>query len=137
MVTARPHLFQCGSFRLASGAASAWKIECDALSKDDWEGIARMAFEVLPPFGSVLGVPRGGVPFAAALSKYATGNANQALLIAEDVVTSGKSIENYRRSLPREPEAGVWGVCLFARGAFVPKWVVPLFTFNYAGVGGR
>lgn len=137
MVTARPHLFQAGSFKLASGGASAWKLECEALTRDDWEGVARIAFEILPPFGSVLGVPRGGVPFAAALAKYATGNDNQPLLLAEDVVTSGGSIEKFRKSLPREPLAGVWGVCLFARGASVPRWCIPLFTFNYTGVGGR
>lgn len=137
MVTARPHLFQAGSFKLSAGGASAWKIECDALTKADWEGIARIAFEILPPFGAVQGVPRGGVPFADALRKYATGDANHALLLAEDVITTGGSITKYRAALPREPVGGVWGVCVFARGTVVPRWCIPLFTFNYTGTGGR
>jgi hypothetical protein len=65
-------LFQLGDFTLASGASSLWKIECDALTPEDWQALAQMAVEILPPFGEVVGVPRGGVPFADALRPFVT-----------------------------------------------------------------
>lgn len=64
-------LFRLGDFALASGSRSSWKIECDALTADDWRALAAMAVEVLPPFARVVGVPRGGWPFMFALQPYA------------------------------------------------------------------
>jgi pantetheine-phosphate adenylyltransferase len=113
-------LFQTGHFVLASGATSGWKIECDGISPAEWDALALMASEMLPPFGSVEGVPRGGIPFADALRKYATQGP---LLICEDVVTTGGSMERYRAG--REAN----GVAVFARGT-PPDWVVPIFTMT-------
>lgn len=113
------NLFQSGVFKLASGGYSNWKIECDALTKEDWATLAAMAYEVLPPFGEVVGVPRGGIPFANALRDYITvGHVN--LLIAEDVVTTGKSINQYK-----DGDSTI-GVCVFAREK-CPDWITPLF----------
>ncbi len=122
-------LFATGDFVLASGAKSSWKLECDALTPGDWEGLARIASEVLPPFRSAVGVPRGGLPFALALGRYATGAAEHPVLLCEDVVTTGGSIVRYRNEL--EDNAAPWvssyiGVCVFARGK-CPGWVTPLF----------
>lgn len=113
-------LFQLGDFVLSSGTQSNWKIECEALTTDDWKALAAMAAEVLPPFRWVEGVPRGGLPFAAELAHYARAD-SMTLLIAEDVVTTGGSMERHRngRSL-------CVGICVFARGP-VPEWVTPLF----------
>jgi orotate phosphoribosyltransferase len=123
-------LFQLGDFTLASGAKSRWKIECDALAADDWAALAAMAAEVLPPFCRVVGVPRGGLPFAAALSAYATGNGDHPLLVAEDVVTTGRSAQRLTQELSKTPGAlgrsGTIGVCVFARGE-CPDWITPLF----------
>lgn len=124
----RPALFQHGKFTLASGATSDYKIECDALTPDDWEGLAAMAMAFLPsPFGRVVGVPRGGIPFAKALEKYANP-ASKRLLIAEDVVTTGGSIERFSLNNPvvQDDPVTVIGVCVFARGK-CPGWVTPLF----------
>lgn len=118
------HLFQLGDFTLRSGRKSAWKIECEALTPGDWAALARMAAEVLPPFGQVVGVPRGGLPFAGALARYTVAWTDR-LLIAEDVVTTGGSIERVRAEQSGHPDPV--GVCVFARGS-VPPWVAPLFT---------
>lgn len=127
----RPVIFQVGSFTLASGAKSNWKIECGSLTKADWAGLAAMAAEILPPFREVRGVPRGGVPFADALRRYVTQGP---VLVAEDVVTTGGSMERFAAA-----ECGNWpgsperiGVCVFARGP-VPDWVTPLFRMPSAG----
>lgn len=118
-------LFQSGDFTLASGRRATWKIECDALTADDWAGLAAIAAEFLPPFGEVLGVPRGGLPFAAALEKYVTPAGDRNILVAEDVVTTGGSIERFRDAI-HTGGLNVIGVCVFARGP-CPAWVTPLF----------
>lgn len=114
------NLFQLGPFTLPSGKVSHFKIECDVLTADDWASLARLAVEVLPPFGEVEGVPRGGLAFADALRPYATDGG---LLIADDVWVSGLSMERHRE----------WrdaiGVVAFARGPLHP-WVRPLFEMD-------
>jgi orotate phosphoribosyltransferase len=121
------HLFQYGDFTLHSGAKSKWKIECDALTKEDWDGLAQMAYEKirhlgLGGFGAVEGVPRGGIPFAEAMKKYIT-TGHKTLLICEDVVTTGSSM---KAQLDKCGVTDVLGVAVFARGV-VPSWVVPVF----------
>ena len=118
-------LFQLGEFRLRSGGASRYRIECDALTPGDWECLAAMAAELVPPFREVRGVPRGGLPFAAALAAHADPLAD-VLLIAEDVVTTGGSMERF---LAATPVAGFWavaGVAAFARST-PPDWVRAVF----------
>ena len=126
-------LFQLGEFTLASGQTSTFKIDCDALTADDWAALAHLAADRLPPFSQVMGVPTGGHPFALALRRYATTSPR--LLIAEDVVTTGGSMERYVAELREMGKvchvpadaADIIGVCAFARGP-VPAWVTPLFT---------
>lgn len=115
------NLFRLGDFTLASGAKASWKIDCDALRLDDWAALAKMAAELLPPFGAVEGVPQGGVLFAQALRQYQTPGC-PTLLIAEDVVTTGGSVERQRAG-----RRNVVGVAVFCRGR-CPGWVLPLFT---------
>jgi orotate phosphoribosyltransferase len=113
------NLFQSGHFTLANGDTSTWKIECDALSTDDWNTLAMMLMEVLPPFGAVEGVPSGGLPFAAALAPHVDPTSGQ-LLIVDDVWTTGGSWERHRAN--RE----AIGAVVFARHA--PRHgVYPLF----------
>ncbi len=141
-------LFQAGDFVLASGARSSWKIECDALTRDDWEALAAIAAERLPPFGAVEGVPRGGLLFAEALRKYSRScsvsyphpahdwcdGTPLPILIAEDVVTTGGSMERFRAKLNLSGQSVV-GVAAFARGT-CPEWVIPLFRLT-AAVGSE
>jgi orotate phosphoribosyltransferase len=119
------NLFQLGNFTLRSGQKSAWKIECDALTEDDWKAIAKMAVEILPTFGGVSGVPRGGLPFQYYLGEYCKPQESNLLVICEDVVTTGGSMERWREERCRN-HPSVIGVCVFARGP-VPSWVTPLF----------
>ncbi len=129
-----PNLFQTGDFTLRSGVKSKWKIEMDALTTEDWEGLAQMASEILSPFQSAMGVPRGGIPLALAMDKFASGNLAHPVLICEDVCTTGGSIHRFKDNIDKElgdfkPAAGYIGVCAFARGNW-PAWVTPLFVFN-------
>lgn len=88
-------LFQTGNFRLASGAESRWKIECDALTPDDWRGLAAMIAERARGFSHVAGVPRGGLPLAEALRHHVSATGPR--LLVDDVWTTGGSIAKFRQ----------------------------------------
>jgi hypothetical protein len=115
------NLFQLDPFTLPSGRVTHFKIECDALIAEDWASLARLAVEVVPPFGSVEGVPRGGLAFADALRPYATEGP---LLIADDVWVTGLSMERHRAG-----RGGCFGVVAFTRGTLLP-WVRTLFQMT-------
>lgn len=121
------NLFQLGNFRLHSGAVSGWKIECDALTSADWDALAVMVWELVPFYGSVEGVPRGGLPLAERLHQWRTHDGP--LLIVDDVLTSGGSMEEHRAG------RDAVGAVVFARGA-CPPWVTPLFQMT-TGVESR
>jgi hypothetical protein len=121
-------LFSLEPFVLPSGRQTFFKIECDALVKQDWEALARLAVELLPPFGAVEGVPRGGLEFAAALSSYTTLT-SELLLIADDVWVTGKSMNNYRYLHPHGDGNQTIGVVAFTRGS-LPSWVRCLFLMH-------
>jgi hypothetical protein len=116
-------LFVPGDFVAHSGDTLRWKIECDALTDRDWEALALAAIDVLPPFGGVEGVPTGGDPFARALAAHSTPGGP--LLIADDVCTTGTSLDEHRAG------RDAIGVVAFARGP-IPDWVTPLFTLRAA-----
>jgi orotate phosphoribosyltransferase len=127
------NLVMAGDFTLRSGKKSGYKVECDALTTADWEGIAAAIVEegILPPFSGVSGVPRGGIPLADAMRKYVTPEA-RTLLICEDIVTTGGSMERWREELRRDPAVkfdDYVGVCFIARGR-CPDWVKPLLRMT-------
>lgn len=118
-------LFQTGRFTLHSGEESDFKIECDALTDDDWETIARQLYHLLPKWpGHVIGVPRGGLKLAEHLSQWIVPGSDLTV-IADDVLTSGQSMEDTRAGIT----GTVIGVVAFARGQ-VSDWVIPLFTLT-------
>lgn len=119
-------LFQLGDFRLHSGAASAFKIDCDALTDGDLECIAFLLSQRLPPFFCVLGVPRGGVRLAAKMHEYVSSDA-PSILIVDDVITTGGSITEFRDKIVST--IPVIGAAIFARGT-PPDWVTPLFSIK-------
>ncbi len=88
------NLFRFGTFQLHGGELSNWKIECDALTKDDWECLANLiSWKV--KFHDVMGVPSGGIPLANALEEYRSKDPNDPFLIVDDVYTTGKSINKF------------------------------------------
>ena len=101
-------LFQRGSFVLASGQASRFKLVCDALLAEEWATVAEMMRPALGEFGRVEGVPTGGLALADALRPYATAGCGR-LLIADDVWTTGGSWERHRANRL------AYGAVLFAR----------------------
>ena len=87
------YLFVEEDFIGHSGGELHWKIECDALTAEDWKGLARMIMDhETRSFGSVEGIPRGGLPLAVALTEYATEGPP---MIVDDVYTTGASFKEY------------------------------------------
>jgi len=115
------NLFSLGWFRSSSGQVLPWKIDCDALTSKDWHCIATIIAHSIQ-FSEVEGVPKGGLALADALMEYRSEGAG--LLIVDDVLTTGKSMEELRG------DRDATGIVLFARGS-CPDWVKPLFTLDW------
>lgn len=116
-------LFQLGNFKLASGREANYKIECDALTDEDWTCLAYLLFQRLPMFGKVEGVPTGGLKLAEKMQIYCT-RGSETLLIVDDVYTTGGSIEAHRG------DRNAIGAVIFARTRVVDRWITPLFVMQ-------
>lgn len=116
-------MFVKGNVILNSGEESFFKIECDHLTDEDIETLALIISDRLW-FSSVVGVPRGGERLASALRKYEFWSQDDKLptLIVDDVLTTGRSMEEFRNKVPGD----TIGVVIFARGK-CPDWIRPVF----------
>ena len=108
------NLIKYGNFRSAAGLDLTWKIECDALSDDDFGNIAKIAAPVLHPFSAVSGVPDGGGRLACAFGDFLTETGP--LLVVDDVWTTGKSMRDLAGTI-----LGWKGFVIFARGETPPN----------------
>ncbi len=115
---------QLADLTLSSGRRSSFKIECDDLADDEVVAMCALLVKVLPPFGSVSGVPTGGVRLEEAMRPYVTKGP---LLIVDDVWTTGGSMRRHWIDLG-SPAAVVTAV-LFARGP-VRQPTIALFTIH-------
>ena len=118
------NLFQLGDFTLNSGAKSRWKLECDALADADISALAEMIRQMVGPFGFVQGVPRGGLRLAEALAPFVSLTGT--MLLVDDVMTTGGSMERARAAYEHVPDNRIIGAVIFARGQR-PHWIKALF----------
>jgi len=98
-----------------SGIMLDWKIECDDLTVEDLDTLAYVVAKRIN-FGSVLGIPSGGLKFAAALTPYITRGPR---LLVNDVLTIDSSMAEYK-------VLGDIGIVIFAREQ-CPYWVQAIF----------
>ena len=113
---------------------SDWKIECDALTDEDWETLAAMVSRRVA-FKMVLGVPRGGHKLRKPLMKYIQDDPTLPVLIVDDVLTTGRSMEALKATVEEGLEVDLVGYVVFARGE-CPPWVRALFTLD-ANIGRK
>lgn len=118
-------LFEDKPFVGHAGPKLLFKIECDALTDDDLETLAAVIARKYT-FRVLLGIPRGGLRLARALEKYRSREGG--VLIVDDVLTTGKSMEDMR-SQTGEDKSNISGVVIFARGK-CPSWVTPIFQLS-------
>lgn len=118
-------LFRKDAFVSHSGLPLEFKIECDALMEEDWKTLAYMVSKRFQ-FRSVFGVPEGGRPFEYALREYTADGAKH-VLIVDDVLTTGNSMEQTREVLKQTFDySDIIGVVVFAR-ARTADWIKPIF----------
>lgn len=123
------NLFQSGRFTLNSGRESTFKIDCDALTDEDISTLADMILQLVRPYSRVEGIPRGGLRLATFLAPYVCRHEPRILLV-DDVLTTGGSMERRRKQLQAEnPEHSIQGAVLFARGP-CPGWIRPVLSLN-------
>ena len=124
------NLFIQERFQMHSGGFSDFKLECDALSKEDYDTLAFLIAKQYK-FNKVEGIPSGGLPFAQALKKYEDSSSSK-LLIVDDVLTTGGSMEKVRANhllVNNYKESDIQGIVVFARGEF-NSWITPFFSLN-------
>ncbi len=133
-------LFVPGDFWSHSGRRLPFKVECDVLTERDLDLFGELIATRLYAgweFGHVVGVPKGqpgGRDNGGVLAQYVKRHltlhdADQLIrpvLIVDDVLTTGKSMEETRA---RKADRECIGAVIFARGP-CPAWVKPLFTLN-------
>ena len=89
-------LFQRGDFTSHAGLPLKWKLECDAITDEEWRCLAKMIMDYQDrPFSKAVGIPRGGVKLAEALNEYASGDDTDFPLICDDVFTTGTSMVDF------------------------------------------
>jgi hypothetical protein len=120
------NLFRSGdaSFNLKSGGVSSFKIECAALTQDDWKTLAEMIAFRSNYFGSCTGIKRGIDALAIELQKWVATDPTYPYprLFVDDVWTTGASILACM-------EPGDIGWVVFARNPIPPEIPVrALFT---------
>lgn len=125
-------LFIPGEYVGNSGKVLQGKVECDALTDTSWLWAAEYVARRLQ-FCKVIGVPTGGFKFAEALepltmehSEHVTGKPSTRLLIVDDVMTTGGSMERMREEL-NAPIWAVSGYVLFVRTLRIPLWITPIW----------
>lgn len=116
------HLFQTGNFQLHSGGSSDFKIECDALTEQDWQTLALQVARNVGMFREVVSVPHGGDKLAYWLEQYKTVGP---VLVVDDVLTSGNSIQEMMHYVKQRDHGSdpfnVYGFVIFARHQCPPR----------------
>jgi orotate phosphoribosyltransferase len=121
-------LFEQGTFSLHSGRRSRWRINAEVLTDADLETLAMLMADLVGPYGSVEGVPRGGLRLAAILQQGVSDNVFH--LIVDDVLTTGQSLKAARDAfLANGSNRPVIGAVLFARGP-IPSWAFAVFAYR-------
>ena len=88
-------LFSVGDFISHAGLPLKWKIECDAISPEQWKALATMIMDYQKePFSKVVGIPRGGLPLQWALEPFVT-KGDHPWLVVDDVYTTGTSFREF------------------------------------------
>ena len=117
MFVTSANLFTSGDFTSHAGLPLKWKIECDAIRPEEWETLAQMIMEYeTMPFREVSGIPTGGMALASALDKYKSPNADDFVLVVDDVWTTGMSMKDHiKENYPSYLKAQVKKWVVFAR----------------------
>ena len=107
-----------------SGGIARYKIECEALTDEDFETLAWLIAQK-GEIREVHGVSNNGRRLAEYVKQHLSNNGVQ--LILDDVLTTGATMEAARRDLGWHDALGV---VIFSRGP-CPRWVLPIFSMEW------
>ena len=124
------NLFQSVDFKSHAGLDLSWKIEMDALEDEEWVTISQMILELSEPFREAIGIPRGGTRLGKLLNQHGTGEKDNPILIVDDVLITGGSMEDFKRMREFRNPTKYIGWVVFARG-FPPQWCRALFQMPF------
>jgi hypothetical protein len=119
-------LFQTVNFKSHAGLDLTWKIEMDALTAPEWYTIKCMILDLSVPFRHAIGIPRGGVKLGQLLNQHGTGIPTDPILIVDDVLTTGSSMEEFKQKEQNFVNSDFIGWVVFARNK-PPEWCKALF----------
>lgn len=126
-------LFKMEKFTSHAGLELDWKVECDALDAGDWLVLASIVATGVGPFGTVIGIPEGGMALLDALLRHRSRSVGDSILVVDDVLTTGQSMEATRQRLSGAAQRrDIKGAVAFARGR-CPDWIYPVWTLNHRG----
>lgn len=125
----RKTLFRWGEFTSHSGVKLPFKIDCDVLSDADIIGIANY-IRSKARWTVTYSISSGGDRLAEELLKRES--LSRKVIIVDDVLTTGASMEKQKAQLLKEPHNGikekdVIGWVIFARSK-PPNWINAVFT---------
>ena len=109
-----------------AGGRLTWKIECDALSTEEWRVLGNLILHYEKrPFRVAIGIPTGATELGNILNQYATGESQHPVLVVDDVYTTGTSFREFKEANYKDEHIIQW-VC-FARKPTSPD-INALFT---------
>lgn len=117
-------LFQRKPYKMNSGGIACYKIECEALTDEDFETLAWLIAQK-GEIRAVHGISNNGRRLAAQIKKHLSKDGVR--LILDDVLTTGASMEAAKRDTGWRDAVGV---VIFARGP-CPRWVLPVFSMEW------
>lgn len=118
-------LFELGVCKLHSGVTSEWRINFEELGINSVKTLAYLISTRVQPFGIVEGVPTGGLLLADAMKDY-VDTSSDVLLIVDDVITTGTSMERHRNG------RNAIGFAVFDRRVGNPSpWIRTLWRLNW------
>jgi hypothetical protein len=128
------NLLQKKNFISHAGLNLTWKMECDALTNEDWQTVVHLVneyFKAIGGFKEAIGIPRGGLVFAQSLQQYRDPKSHR-ILIVDDVLTTGKSLHDERAARFKNTDYDpIEGVVLFNRSSgYVPSWIHCIFSMG-------
>ncbi len=109
-----------------SGLNLYFKIECDSLIDEDTQTIAYIIAQKYNfKYIYIYGIPTGGIKLANELKQYCNDQ-YETILIVDDVLTTGKSMEQAKKEHVLSSKMNIQGVVIFARSK-CPEWIDPIF----------
>lgn len=102
---------------------SHFRIDEEEISDKDLEYVAWL-YSRTQKYGLVLSIPTGGDRFAKFLRAYSDVVNSSTVLIVDDVLTTGTSMNELKNMMDRKLD--IRGVVLFSRGE-TPDWITPIF----------